>query len=166
MRGGIASEPGVGSSVIVIYTLNRMIMKQLTYRVLLNREPDGGYTVTVPTLPGCITYGETIDEAITMAKEAIELYIESLVVHNEPIPDESNMLEYSLTLEAAVSAEATRLGYTLFHVNVPSSLFIIMIFQRVRYMLFLNRLALKRMNFRISHFKQTSSFISTTAPCL
>lgn len=75
-------------------------MKQLTYRVLLNREPEGGYTVTVPTLPGCITYGENIDEAIVMAKEAIELYIESLVAHNEPIPDESNMLEYALTLEA------------------------------------------------------------------
>lgn len=75
-------------------------MKQLTYRVLLNREPKGGYTVTVPKLPGCITYGENIDEAIVMAKEAIELYIESLVAHNEPIPDESNMLEYALTLEA------------------------------------------------------------------
>ncbi len=75
-------------------------MKQLTYRILLNREPEGGYTVTVPTLPGCVTYGETVDEAIVMAKEAIELYIESLVAHNEPIPDESNMLEYSLTLTA------------------------------------------------------------------
>jgi len=77
-------------------------MKQLTYRVLLNPEPEGGYTVTVPTLPGCITYGETIDEAITMAKEAVELYIESLVAHNEPVPDESNTLEYALTFEAAV----------------------------------------------------------------
>jgi antitoxin HicB len=77
-------------------------MKQLTYRILLNREPEGGYTVTVPTLPGCITYGETIDEAITMAKEAIGLYIESLIAHNETIPDESNTLEYSLTLDAAV----------------------------------------------------------------
>lgn len=77
-------------------------MKRLTYRVLLNREPEGGYTVTVPALPGCITYGETVDEAITMAKEAIELYIESLVEHNEPIPDESNTLEYSITLDTAV----------------------------------------------------------------
>ncbi len=77
-------------------------MKRLTYRVLLNREPEGGYTVTVPALPGCITYGETVDEAITMAKEAIELYIESLVEHNEPIPDESNTLEYSITLDKAV----------------------------------------------------------------
>jgi len=77
-------------------------MTQFTYRVLLNREPEGGYTVTVPSLPGCITYGESIDEAIAMAKEAIGLYIESLVAHNEPVPDESNMLEYALTLEAAV----------------------------------------------------------------
>lgn len=51
-------------------------MKQNTYRVLLNREPEGGYTVTVPTLPGCITYGETLDEAVENVKEAIELYIE------------------------------------------------------------------------------------------
>ena len=60
-----------------------------TYRVLLNREPRGGYTVTVPALPGCITYGETDDEAIAMAKEAIELYMESLIEHDEPVPDGS-----------------------------------------------------------------------------
>lgn len=76
-------------------------MKRLTYRILLNREPEGGYTVTVPALSGCITYGENVDEAIAMAKEAIELYIESLVEHNEPIPDESNTLEYSITLDKA-----------------------------------------------------------------
>ena len=75
-------------------------MKQLTYRVLLNHEPEGGYTATVPTLPGCITYGETIDEAIAMAKEAIVLYIESLKAHDEPIPDESDMLEFALTIPA------------------------------------------------------------------
>ncbi len=77
-------------------------MKQFTYRVLLNKEPEGGYTVTVPALPGCITYGENVDQALAMAKEAIELYIESLVEHNEPIPDESNTLEYAITLEASV----------------------------------------------------------------
>ena len=54
----------------------------------------------MPNLPGCITYGETVDEAILMAKEAIELYIESLVAHNEPVPDEWKMLEYSVTLSA------------------------------------------------------------------
>lgn len=49
-----------------------------TYRINLRKEEEGGYTVFVPSLPGCITYGETVDEAIEMAKEAIELYIEEL----------------------------------------------------------------------------------------
>ena len=47
-----------------------------TYRILLNQEPEGGFTVVVPSLPGCITYGENINHAIEMAKEAIEGYLE------------------------------------------------------------------------------------------
>jgi predicted RNase H-like HicB family nuclease len=62
-----------------------MEMKQLTYRVLLNKEPEGGYTVNVPSLPGCVTYGDNVEHAIEMAKEAIELYIESLVAHGEAV---------------------------------------------------------------------------------
>ena len=42
-------------------------------RVLLREEPEGGYTVYVPARPGCITYGENITEAMTMAREAIDL---------------------------------------------------------------------------------------------
>ncbi len=53
-------------------------MKVLNYPILLRKEPEGGYTVIVPQLPGCITYGDTKDEAQEMAKEAIELYIESM----------------------------------------------------------------------------------------
>lgn len=69
-----------------------------TYRILLNKEPEGGYTVNVPALPGCITYGETVDESITMAKEAIALYLESLAEHGEDIPSEENTFEYHLTI--------------------------------------------------------------------
>ncbi|OQX79208.1 MAG: antitoxin HicB [Bacteroidetes bacterium 4484_276] len=69
-----------------------------TYRILLNKEPEGGYTVNVPALPGCITYGETTDESITMAKEAIGLYLESLSDHGENIPTEENTFEYHLTI--------------------------------------------------------------------
>ena len=72
-----------------------------TYKIHLNKEEEGGYTVIVPALPGCITYGENIEEAITMAKEAIELYIEELEDRGEPIPDDNNTLEYSLNLESA-----------------------------------------------------------------
>lgn len=68
----------------------------LSYRILLREEPEGGYTVTVPTLPGCITYGETIHEAIAMAHEAIALYLESLRAHGEDIPTEEGTLEYTV----------------------------------------------------------------------
>jgi len=63
-------------------------MKILSYRILLKKEAEGGYTVIVPVLPGCVTYGDTIEEAIKMAKEAIQLYIESLQEHGEEIPYE------------------------------------------------------------------------------
>ena len=66
----------------------------------MNKEPEGGFTVTVPALPGCITYGETMDEAIANAKEAAELFLESLKAHGEPIPTEENTFEYSLSLVA------------------------------------------------------------------
>lgn len=53
-------------------------MAQLTYRILMTREPEGGFTVNVPALPGCVTFGENIEHAMEMAKEAIELYVETL----------------------------------------------------------------------------------------
>jgi antitoxin HicB len=69
-----------------------------TYRIILNQDPEGGYTVTVPSLPGCITYGDNIDHAKNMAKEAIEGYLEVLKEQGEEIPDDNRSLEYSLTL--------------------------------------------------------------------
>ncbi len=73
-------------------------MDVLSYRVFLRKEPEGGFTVNVPSLPGCITFGETLDEAMSMAREAIELYIESLLAHGEEIPTENEVLEYTLTI--------------------------------------------------------------------
>ena len=72
-----------------------------SYKILLTKEEEGGYMVIVPALPGCITQGDNIEEAKTMAKEAIELYIEELQARGEKIPDNSNTLEYSLNLETA-----------------------------------------------------------------
>ena len=74
-------------------------MKILNYRILLRKEPEGGYTVIVPSLPGCVTYGENIEHAIEMAREAIELYLESLKAHGEEVPTEENTLEYTLSVE-------------------------------------------------------------------
>jgi predicted RNase H-like HicB family nuclease len=72
-------------------------MKVLNYRIFLRKEPEGGFTVTVPSLPGCVTYGKTMDRAILMAREAIELYLDSLKAHGEEIPTESGTFEYLLT---------------------------------------------------------------------
>jgi antitoxin HicB len=77
-------------------------MKISNFKILLKKEPEGGFTVLVPSLPGCITYGDTVDESISNAKEAIELYIESLQAHGEEIPTEENMLEYTLTVKEYV----------------------------------------------------------------
>ncbi|MCD6282356.1 type II toxin-antitoxin system HicB family antitoxin [bacterium] len=74
-------------------------MNSVRYRIHLKKEPEGGYTVTVPSLPGCVTYGDTVEEAIDMAREAIGAYIESLKAHDEEIPTDEDMLEYSLSVE-------------------------------------------------------------------
>ena len=60
------------------------------YTIIL--EPDseeGGYTVTVPALPGCITQGDTIEQCIERAREAITGYIESLRAEGEQVPEET-----------------------------------------------------------------------------
>ncbi|MFN8343606.1 MAG: type II toxin-antitoxin system HicB family antitoxin [Spirosomataceae bacterium] len=74
-------------------------MKTLNYRIILIPEEEGGYTAKVPAIRGCITYGETVEEAIAMAKDAIEGCLEVLIEEGQPLPqDDSNTLEYQLTL--------------------------------------------------------------------
>jgi len=70
----------------------------LSYKILLRPEPEGGFTVNVPALPGCITHGADLEEAKVNAKEAIELYIESLKAHGEEIPSDEGVLQYNLQL--------------------------------------------------------------------
>lgn len=57
-----------------------------TYRIHLDPEPEGGYTVTVPALPGCVTWGRDFDEAADQARECIEGFLEALVKAGEPVP--------------------------------------------------------------------------------
>ncbi len=62
-------------------------MRQFTV-VLTPDSAQGGYTVTVPALPGCISEGDTYEQALAMARDAIRLYIQSLIAHGEPVPDD------------------------------------------------------------------------------
>lgn len=66
--------------------------KQLTYTILLQPEPEGGFTVIVPALPGCVTYGKTLSKAKEMAQDAIEAYLFSMKKHGEPIPDADSFM--------------------------------------------------------------------------
>lgn len=56
------------------------------YRVLVEQDEDGVYVAEVPSLPGCISQGQTRTEAIDNIKEAIAGYVESLTAHGDPIP--------------------------------------------------------------------------------
>lgn len=77
-----------------------MVKSSKTYRIVLRKEPEGTYTASVPSLPGCITWGDSIDHALEMVKEAIKGYIEVLEEEGEPVPDDNGTLEYSLQLSA------------------------------------------------------------------
>jgi antitoxin HicB len=71
---------------------------KLSFRVILRPEPEGGYTVIVPSLPGCVTYGETEEEASRMAEDAVRAYIESMRKHGEEVVDDSKTTEKLLTV--------------------------------------------------------------------
>ena len=56
----------------------RKVAKVLQYSAVFEPEKVGGYSVTIPALPGCISQGETFEEALKNIKEAAELYLEDL----------------------------------------------------------------------------------------
>jgi len=65
-----------------------------TYSVVLVKEADGGYSVSVPALEGCFTQGDTVPEALWMAEDAMRLYLESLEAHGDPIPPDVSTVAF------------------------------------------------------------------------
>ena len=62
-----------------------------TYTFIFNPEPEGGYTVTCPALPGLVTYGGTLEEAREMARDAMEGLIEVMLEEGEAIPESDTL---------------------------------------------------------------------------
>lgn len=56
-----------------------------SYHVLYRPEPEGGFTAIVPSMPGCVTHGRTLDEAQAMVSDAIAGYVASIRKHGEGI---------------------------------------------------------------------------------
>jgi len=65
----------------------------MKYTVILECESDGGFVVSVPVLPGCVSQGNTREEALANIREAIDLYIEDCRLAADPVPEEDS-LEY------------------------------------------------------------------------
>ena len=61
----------------------------MRYTVVLEQEADGGYVATVPALPGCVSQGDTREEATRNIREAADLYIEDCIAAGDPIPTSS-----------------------------------------------------------------------------
>jgi antitoxin HicB len=81
-------------------------MRTLTYSVHIEPMEEGGYSVEVPALPGCVTWGRTYEEAIAMGKDAIVAFLISLMKHDEAIPSERQPHQPQ-TLGIQVSLPAT-----------------------------------------------------------
>lgn len=62
----------------------------MKYTVILERETDGGFVASVPVLPGCISQGDSRDEAMANIREAIDLYMEDCLLAGDPVPQEDS----------------------------------------------------------------------------
>lgn len=81
-------------------------MQEVTYTVHIEPAEEGGYVAFFPALPGCQTQGETLEEVIAMAKDALGGYLETLRVHGDPIPMEkpaSKLVGFDLPLRMSLS---------------------------------------------------------------
>ena len=71
----------------------KKVVKVLQYTAVFEPEKEGGYSVTIPALAGCISQGETFEEALANIKEAAELYVEDL--NDSEIPKETRPIVVS-----------------------------------------------------------------------
>jgi predicted RNase H-like HicB family nuclease len=69
----------------------------MKFTVILDQESDGGYVANVPTLPGCVSQGDSREEALANICEAAELYIEDCLAAGDPVPTESGREFIELT---------------------------------------------------------------------
>lgn len=85
--------------------MKKQRLSKLNLNVVFRAEPEGGFTVLVPALPGCITYGKNIQEAQRMAKEAITLYLEDMIAEGEELPrnEQTYLGNIEITLPSATS---------------------------------------------------------------
>jgi predicted RNase H-like HicB family nuclease len=96
----------------------------MRYPVVIHKDTDSDYGVTVPDLPGCFSAGETVDDALVQVVEAIETHIEGLLLDGEPVPAPQTIEhhhanpDYADGLWALVSIDMSRLSGKSKRVNI------------------------------------------------
>ncbi len=96
----------------------------MNYPVVIHKDKDSDYGVTVPDLPGCFSAGATMDDALAMAREAIELHLEGLIEDGVPIPEPSSIEQhkgnpdYADGVWAVVAADESNLRILAKRVNI------------------------------------------------
>jgi len=71
------------------------------YPIVIDKDPDSDYGVTVPDLPGCYTFGDTIADVLTQAVEAVECHLEGMLLDGDPIPEPKDIAYHETNPEYA-----------------------------------------------------------------
>ena len=71
---------------VYCYHMKNKVEKIISYFAVFDPAEEGGYNVTFPDFPGCVTFGRTFEEAKAMAREVLELWLEELSEERESIP--------------------------------------------------------------------------------
>ncbi|MES9901939.1 MAG: type II toxin-antitoxin system HicB family antitoxin [Sedimenticola sp.] len=96
----------------------------MKYSIVVHKDSNSDYGVTVPDIPGCYTAGSSMEEAIDMAQEAIECHIEGLLIDSDPIPLSSAIEEHQKNPEykngvwAIVEVDISKLSVKSKRVNI------------------------------------------------
>lgn len=96
----------------------------MRYPVVVHKDPQSDYGVTVPDVPGCFSAGATMDEALTHVVEAIEGHLEGLLLDEEPIPlpqsieFHRNNPDYKEGIWALVTVDPSKLSGKIRRINI------------------------------------------------
>jgi len=99
----------------------------MKFPIVIHKDPQSDFSVTVPDLPGCYSAGSSVEEAMIMAKEAIECHIEGMLLDGETIPgvapidEHKDILEYKDALWAIIEVDLTKLSVKSKRVNITIS---------------------------------------------
>jgi predicted RNase H-like HicB family nuclease len=99
----------------------------MNFPVVLHKDPKSDFGVVVPDLPGCFSAGRTVDQALAMAKEAIELHLEGLIHEGKPIPRPGKIAHHQCNADyrdgtwalVTVDASALRVRAKRINITVP-----------------------------------------------